>query len=98
MMPLSRSIICNRWTVYSTHKHVHKTEHISVVSYQVRCRKKEVQYVNTNGDSDFNVMSTQRCWMLNMYDTDFGPVGNDIYANFKQQSLGKEAGCKNIAT
>jgi hypothetical protein len=46
----------------------------------------------------FNVMSTQRCWMLNMHDTDFGPVGNDIYANFKQQSLGKEAGCKNIAT
>lgn len=36
--------------------------------------------------------------MLNMYDTDFGPVGNDIYANFKQQSLGKEAGCKNIAS
>lgn len=36
--------------------------------------------------------------MLNMYDTDFGPVGNDIYANFMQQSLGKEAGCKNIAS
>jgi hypothetical protein len=46
----------------------------------------------------FNVMSTQRCWMLNMYDTDFGPFGNDIYANFKQQSLGKEADCKNIGT
>jgi hypothetical protein len=47
---------------------------------------------------DFNVMGTQRSWTLNMYDTDFGPVGNDIYANFKQQSLGKEAYCKNIAT
>jgi hypothetical protein len=29
-----------------------------------------------------------------MYDTDFGPVGNDVYANLKQQSLSKEAHCK----
>jgi len=39
-------------------------------------------------------MGTQRSWVLNMYDTDFGPVGNDVYANFNQQSLSKEAHCK----
>lgn len=26
-----------------------------------------------------------------MYDTDFGLVGNDVHANFKEQSLNKEA-------
>jgi len=39
-------------------------------------------------------MGTQRSWVLNMYDTDFGPVRNDVYANFNQQSLSKEADCK----
>jgi hypothetical protein len=39
-------------------------------------------------------MGTQRSWVLNMYDTDFGPVRIDVYANFNQQLLSKEAGCK----
>jgi hypothetical protein len=43
-------------------------------------------------------MGTQRSRVLNMYDTDFGLVGSDVYANFKEQSLSKEADCKNIAT
>ena len=41
---------------------------------------------------------TQRSWVLNMYDTDFGPVRNDVYANFNQQSPSKEADCKIIPT
>jgi hypothetical protein len=44
----------------------------------------------------FNMMGTHWGWVLNMYDTDFGPVRNDVYANFKQQSLSREADCKKI--
>lgn len=54
-------------------------------------RRKYVQLSTQTTARGFNKMGTQRSWMLNMYDADSVPVRNDVYANFKQQSLSKEA-------